>query len=375
MENRKISWLEQFASDYNDQLTKTASLNKSADQIIVDRSAYPNAKVGSLVDFKNCKYKIIDTEYSDKTGPGILMEKLAESDFGCGDPTEGATISNGEVKATEIEDDKSANCGDFSCKTAAAEDSKELDLPAVEEEIPDTDIPETADSEYPSIIQTPGGVKPAPSKDITGPGQKEVTDAPYHPTYDPGNQYALEIEEDWQTAADQTVNIISQEDAQDRTTVDGHYTWNQNIILDKIVGDVNIETNVKNDTDDTDELAAFDDSAEDIDEDIPEEITDEVVEDTTDVDDTDDLADFDDSADSETDATDDDLTSDDTDADAAADMLIDEADDTEDDIDLDDISDDDLSEEEIPDEDVEEKKSTAALKSANRIISRLAKLI
>ena len=77
MENRKISWLEQFASDYNDQLTKTASLNKSADQIIVDRSAYPNAKVGSLVDFKNCKYKIIDTEYSDKSAFGNIYDPVA----------------------------------------------------------------------------------------------------------------------------------------------------------------------------------------------------------------------------------------------------------------------------------------------------------
>ena len=397
MAKKKISWLDQFASDYNAQLQKTASLDHEAAQIIVDCSAYPNAKVGSLVDFENHKYKIIDPNYHNEAGPGILLEKLAESDF-CSDPMENATVSNGEVKATSIEDD-SKNCGPFcgEVKTAADKEADELLREAI--------------SEYPDTITKPGGVKPAPSADIEGPGKKNVTDAPYHPTYDPGEQYALDIDEDWETAAKQTAEAIRQEDAQDRTTVKGYYTWNQNIILDKIVDDVELakelEENDANDdaeevveeTEETeeDELAEFDDSkgaeneTSENEETTEEEIVDDEIENDADESETeeeDELAEFDDSKDAvddddeevvEEEITDEDADDNDDIADESVEEEITDEDDDEsadsDDSDFDEeeITDEDETEDEI-DEEKDDKKAEASLRNSNRIIARLASL-
>lgn len=369
MTNKKIDWLEQFAMDYQDKLQKTASLNREADQIIVDCSAYPNAKVDSLVDHNGHKYKVISTEYKDKSGPGILLEKLADSNFGTDDPTADAVISNGEVKVTAIEDDNTANCGDSFQKVAATASGEMVEV----------ELPEVSDSEYPPIIPTPGGVKPIPSAPIEQ--EKRVTDAPYHPTYDPGNKYALDVEEDYQTAADRTANIIAQEDAQDRTTVEGYFTWNKNIILDKIVDDA------KSEAVDEDDLAAFDDSKDAIE--MPDNDLD--IDEADMPDEEDDLAAFNDSEsntddmdDIDTDMIDEDIPEEsDEELDAVADTLVN--DDNDEDLpdlednfdgDLDDATVDDIpdTEEELPDvEDYKDKKEASA--DTNRIISRLAELI
>ena len=304
---KKIDWLEQFATDQYNKMTKTASQRKIATQIIVDRSKYPNAKVGSLVDFDNKKYKIVDTKYRDKSGPGILLEQVTAS-------LENNPACNGEVKPTNgtipatSTEQSGANCGDCSPlpKTAstkvAAKNDDDFDVLADfddskfdESDIANTDVdfglesnvgsvkeisgPE--ESEYPAIVSRPGGVKPAPSAPIEGPGKKNVTDAPYHPTFDPGEQYALESLDEWQDAADRTAKAISQEDAQDRTTVEGHYTWNQYIdaILNNDPDDVSIDAG----TDMPSDLAADDDLS--MDDNLDSDITDE---DSIDSEDTDD---------------------------------------------------------------------------------------
>lgn len=293
---KKIDWLEQFATDQYNKMTKTASQRKIATQIIVDRSKYPNAKVGSLVDFDNKKYKIVDTKYRDKSGPGILLEQVTAS-------LENNPACNGEVKPTNgtipatSTEQSGANCGDCSPlpKTAstkvAAKNDDDFDVLADfddskfdESDIANTDVdfglesnvgsvkeisgPE--ESEYPAIVSRPGGVKPAPSAPIEGPGKKNVTDAPYHPTFDPGEQYALESLDEWQDAADRTAKAISQEDAQDRTTVEGHYTWNQYIdaILDNDPDDVSVDAGTGMSSD----LSADDDlSADNLDSDTTDE--------------------------------------------------------------------------------------------------------
>lgn len=239
---KKIEWLDQFADDQYSKMTKTASQKKVANQIIVDCSTYPNAKVGTLVDYDNVKYKIVDTKYRDKSGPGLLLEEVACGD-NCGPVTTGEIqTNNGTVPATTEVKNPPAQ------KTAAKKDF-DLDFDALadfdDSKFDDTDSDFSADndfsataepaaelsgntgsSEYPDIIPRPGGVKPIASEDIVGPGKKNITDAPYHPTYDPGEQYALESKDEWQDAADRTASTIQQEDAQDRTTVEGHYTWN-----------------------------------------------------------------------------------------------------------------------------------------------------
>ena len=243
---KKIEWLDKFANDQYSKMTKTASQKKIANQIIVDRSTYPNAKVGSLVDYDNNKYKIVDTKYRDKSGPGLLLEEVAcgcDTGVAC---TGDIKTTNGVVPATTEVKDPNTSAPAPTAKTAA---KKELDLDFdaladfddsklnaddsefdLDEDKADEPVAELTgnigESEYPDTITRPGGVKPAPSADIEGPGKKNVTDPPYHPTYDPGEKYALESLDEWQNAADRTAAAIKQEDAQDRTTVEGHYTWN-----------------------------------------------------------------------------------------------------------------------------------------------------
>ena len=245
---KKIEWLDQFANDQYNKMTKTASQKKVANQIIVNRSAYPNAKIGTLVDYDNNKYKVVDTKYRDKSGPGLLLEEVTA----CGSsPTCTGEIqtNNGIVPPTS----EVKTPGDNSVKTAAKKDF-DLDFDALanfddsksddnnddfDNANDDLNINEstvgdsaatmelsgnTGYSEYPDTITRPGGNKPIASTDIEGPGKKNITDAPYHPTYDPGEQYALESLDEWQTAADRTAAAIKQEDEQDRTTVEGHYS-------------------------------------------------------------------------------------------------------------------------------------------------------
>ena len=233
--SKKITWLEQFANSYNEELQKTASKVKIADQIIVDCSAYPDVKVGSFVDYKDNKYKVVDTEFRDSAGPGIVLEKLAEGEEMPEDVATDMPVDGGEVEAS-IEEPDEKECGDGSdCmdveKTAGLDDVTADPIEQAVDAILDTG------NEYPSTVEQPGGVKPAPSAPLGKPGQKRLTDAPYHPTFDPGEQYAMDCPDDFQDAADRTADVINQEDAQDRTTVDGHYTWNQNIIINNIIND------------------------------------------------------------------------------------------------------------------------------------------
>ena len=380
---KNIDWLDQFANDQYKQLKKTASINKIAEQIIVNCSAYPNAKIGSLVDYENNKYKVIDTEYHDKSGPGILLEKVADLES----PTASGEVSvkDGTVPASTTEN--GANCGDPTCglpKTAAAAAANE------EEDIladfddsnsNDDEITLTAASEYPSIIPEPGGVKPIASAPIEGPNKKNVTDAPYHPIFDPGEQYALDSLDEWQDAADRTLKTIEKEDSIDRTTVEGHYTWNTEI--DNMLDDVPAGTSK-----DYDSLAEFDDSSseEDINTDTDDNIDiDEDIDMDKDTDNVDEAVDTlveDEELPADDESIEDENISDDEEIDLDIDedeeIPADEVDeeiadeDLPDDDELEDIdTDNDLEDEEIPDEE-EDKKVAAASISPTRRISRLA---
>ena len=236
---KKINWLDQFAMSEYEKAQKTASVTKVADQVIVDCTAYPNVEVGSFVDYNNGKYKVVDNKYQDSIGPGLLLEKVAEGEE---IPVEDVPTEGGEVEAS-VEEKECGDGADCSIEKSAGID--EINEPSGEDVIEnavDILMNDGADStdahaEYPDTVAKPGGVKPIASDPNIGPGKKNVTDAPYHPTTDPGEQYAIDVPDTFQEAADRTADTISQEDAIDRTTVEGHFTWNQNIILDSIVND------------------------------------------------------------------------------------------------------------------------------------------
>ena len=433
---KRIDWLEQFANDQYKQMTKTASREKIANQIIVDRSSYPNAKVGSLIDFDNAKYKVVDTKYHDKSGPGLLLEEITAS---LDTPDGEVKPVDGTIPATSTE--QSANCGDCCApptKTAqrigkeiiAAKDDDDsdfnLDLSDLNfdddgkedkgtsinddaeanndfdalADFDDSKINVDNDSEYPSIIPRPGGVKPMPSAPIEGPGKKHVTDAPYHPTYDPGEQYALERLDGWQDAADRTAKAIEQEDTQDRTTVEGHYTWNQYI-------DAMLDGNDSNTVDEglnfADNNTEFDSATETEEDnlDISEDTNDEDFDLDTDVDTADDVDaddvdtavddilgkdDEDNENDSDLDIPDEFNSEEDTDTDIDTDEDLDfDTDTTDTDIDNndfdtesdfdnnEDFSNDEEEEDlELPAIDIDEEKKEASNKSNARPLSRLA---
>lgn len=228
---KKIDWLEQFADDYNKTMTKTASAKKKAQQVIVDRSEFPKAVNGSLVSYANAQYKVVNAEFEDEQGPGMILEKVSDfEDGGCED-------------GTCVTDEK--ECGDSTVTLADLKGLFENDVPeveeeTVEEEVAEDEIPEAVDEvvEEPKEDYYGSDKRTAPSQELGT--QKNVTDAPYHPTGNPGNDFAVTKThpDEYEDAARKTEEQIKNEDSQDRTTVDGYYTWNKNRILDRIVAEL-----------------------------------------------------------------------------------------------------------------------------------------
>ena len=232
---KKIDWLEQFADDYNKKMTKTASAKKSAQQVIVDRSEFPKAVAGNLVTYANAQYKVVDAEFEDEQGPGMILEKVGDfEDGGCDDGT----------CATDEKE-----CGDSTVTLADLKNLFDDDVPEIEETEEETesaeDVADDVVDEIPEeVVEAPvedyygSDKKTAPSKELGE--EKKVTDAPYHPTGNPGNDFAVTKThpDEYEDAARKTEEQIKNEDSQDRTTVDGHYTWNKNRILDRIVADL-----------------------------------------------------------------------------------------------------------------------------------------
>ena len=241
---KKIDWLEQFADDYNKKMTKTASAKKSAQQVIVDRSEFPKAAAGNLVTYANAQYKVVDAEFEDEQGPGIILEKVGDFEDGGGE--------DGAYNTDEKE------CGDPTVTLADLKNLFDDDIPEIEEETEDAtdetdEVPEETveqlvediiDESPEKVVEEPtedyygSDKKTAPSKELGE--EKKVTDAPYHPTGNPGNDFAVTKThpDEYEDAAKKTEEQIKNEDSQDRTTVDGYYTWNKNRILDRIVADL-----------------------------------------------------------------------------------------------------------------------------------------
>lgn len=275
--SKNISWLEKFAESRVDTITKTASLNKKAAQVIVDCDDCPDAKVGSEITYKNEKYKVVQTDFQDEMGPGVVLEKVADG--------EGEEIEAPMEATAGFEDLKKDEETDVDADPAATEEVKEEELPVADEDLKEEELPAdptapVADATAPAaapvvpgaapaasgadtqpaatgnpgtapvspaaqpVSMAPvGGPKVAPSAPIVGPGQKKLTDAPEHPMVDPGDVYHIEVRDttevqDFQAAAAETEQAIAAEDAVDRTNVPGHYTWNQNRILDRMVTDL-----------------------------------------------------------------------------------------------------------------------------------------
>lgn len=198
---REIKWLTQFAEQEaaKAKLKKEASV-KVAQQTIVNKSDYPEVTAGSIVDFENAKYKVVNTEYVDELGNGIVLEKLAEDGTDGSDGGEEVSMDGGEGTET----------------TAAL----------VEEELPEDPAAAPVEVDVP-----------------VAPGGKKVTDAPERARNEMVGDYDIEVRDSvevpkFNEEAVATEQAIAAEDAVDRTTVENHYTWNQNRIVDQMVTDL-----------------------------------------------------------------------------------------------------------------------------------------
>jgi hypothetical protein len=189
---KKSNWLDQFAEQLakNEKMNKTASLNKKAKQIIVDcGEEFDGVEPGSEVTYKNQAYKLIDANFEDELGRGVVLEALAE------------------------------------VVTAGLEEEVPAEEPAVEPAVEEI-APATGDATDPMTMEMGGQVAPS-----AGAGQE------YHYT-NPGDVYHIEVRDTsevqgFQGAAAATEQQIAQENSVDRTTVDGRY----NRIFDRMMSD------------------------------------------------------------------------------------------------------------------------------------------
>lgn len=92
-------WLEKFALSQ-----QAPKMKKMASQVIVNKTDLVDACDGDIVSYDNAKYKVVDCNYCDDKGEGVVLEKCASL---VGDPMEvamGTSIdyaTNNDVKEQE----------------------------------------------------------------------------------------------------------------------------------------------------------------------------------------------------------------------------------------------------------------------------------
>lgn len=76
---KKLNWLDKFAQEQfsKEQMKKEASLKKVADQIIVSPEDVPGATNGAEVQLNGETFKVVDANFSDEIGQGVVLEKVA----------------------------------------------------------------------------------------------------------------------------------------------------------------------------------------------------------------------------------------------------------------------------------------------------------
>ncbi|MFW6015065.1 MAG: hypothetical protein ACOCRK_01355 [bacterium] len=249
---KKIDWLEKFAEDQAKKMRKTANLNKKAEQVIVDpEDVDGEIAEGSEVMYKEESYKVVDANFSDDFGPGIIIEKAAikEAAFGDEDEELEEVEIEGEVELEEeieledevefeeeveiedevelekevgIEDEVEVEIEDE--VEVEVEDEVELELEdevEVEDEVELEDVVPSAPNAPEMQMQM--GTDNVPS----GNGKSQE----YHRT-DPGHVYHMEVRDDveqpaFEDAARQTEQQIAEENSIDKTTPEGRYSNNR----------------------------------------------------------------------------------------------------------------------------------------------------
>lgn len=168
--SKRLSWLDKFAEEEAKKMEKTASLQKKADQVIVDPDEVPGATDGTEITYNGLSYKVVDANYKDEIGSGVVLEKIAAVE-------------------EEVPAEKCEKCGNETCTCEA---------PAEE----------------------------APAMEMAPVAEKKVTDAPEMARTNPGDVYHMEVrdtveQQKFEGEAAETASNIAAEDAIDGTTPAG----------------------------------------------------------------------------------------------------------------------------------------------------------
>lgn len=199
--SKKFNWLDKFAQDQAEKqsMKKEASTKKVANQIIVNPEDAPNAQDGATIDFNGEQFKVVDANFSDDMGPGVVLEKAAAyeglegnpMDVSMGAPaTSVTTPSTGgqEYHYTKLEtqqtydNDQDAQWGQSSAPATAQEIATEnsVDRTTVDGRFTKSPGVNTAPA-APVAPVADGGVAPTPE----APAATPVTEAPAAPAAEP----------------------------------------------------------------------------------------------------------------------------------------------------------------------------------------------
>lgn len=237
--SKKISWLDQFAEDQAKKMEKTASIKK-AEQVIVSPEDVPGAVNGSEINYNNAMYKVVDANYQDEVGAGVVLEKVAAVEVKLEEEKEEEVVEKAEETPVEEPVEKAE---EFSDEVELVEEPA---APVVEE------VPTMAPATAPiapvtqeTLMQTPTGAPVAQNPVVpmnpaapaaNAADTKKVTDAPEMARTNPGDVYHIEVRDTVELdkakgEAAETAGNIAGEDAIDVTTPEGR----QNRILQKMV--------------------------------------------------------------------------------------------------------------------------------------------
>jgi len=103
--SKKLNWLDKFAEEQakKQSMKKEASAQKVANQIIVSPEDVPGAEQGATIEFNGEQFKVVDANFQDEIGAGVVLEKAAgyeglegnPMDVSMGAPAAGMTGGNG----------------------------------------------------------------------------------------------------------------------------------------------------------------------------------------------------------------------------------------------------------------------------------------
>ena len=77
---KKLNWLDNFAQEQAkkeaQKITKKASSVKKSKEIIVNKTDVPNARDGKVVRYQGKKYRVVQANYNDDKGPGVVLSEF-----------------------------------------------------------------------------------------------------------------------------------------------------------------------------------------------------------------------------------------------------------------------------------------------------------